>query len=120
MTAPSRSRLGNAARSGKRFIGIRLALSQLGRQVGHRAHPQQLALDVFVQLIFPPHRGDLLPAHLDLIQIELPQSAMIAIRVEIEEIASGKMDKTDNVLKNAPHTAESIISDNWNHSYSRE
>src|ERR1039458_10781970 len=58
MTAPSRSRLGNVARAGKRFIGIRLALSQLGRQVGHRAHPQQLALDVFVQLIFPPHRSE--------------------------------------------------------------
>ena len=29
-------------------------------------------------------------------------------------------DKTDNVLKNAPHTAMSVIADNWNHSYGRE
>jgi glycine dehydrogenase len=46
--------------------------------------------------------------------------AMIAIREEIEEIANGKMDAKDNPLKNAPHTAESIIADNWNHSYGRE
>ena len=46
--------------------------------------------------------------------------AMITIRKEIAEIAEGKADVTDNVLKNAPHTAESVISDNWNHGYSRE
>jgi glycine dehydrogenase len=46
--------------------------------------------------------------------------AMIAIRAEIEEVANGSMDKTDNVLKNAPHTAESIIADNWSHAYARE
>jgi glycine dehydrogenase len=46
--------------------------------------------------------------------------AMIAIRKEIDEVISGKVDKTDNVLKNAPHTAKVVVSDNWNHSYSRE
>ncbi len=47
-------------------------------------------------------------------------AAMIAIRKEIDEVTSGKVDKADNVLKNAPHTAESVIADNWSHSYSRE
>ena len=47
-------------------------------------------------------------------------SAMISIRKEIDEIISGKADKQDNVLKNAPHTAKSVIVDNWNRSYSRE
>lgn len=46
--------------------------------------------------------------------------AMIAIRQEIAEIESGKMDAEDNVLKNAPHTAESLIVGEWNHPYSRE
>ncbi|GAX40015.1 glycine dehydrogenase [Tolypothrix sp. NIES-4075] len=46
--------------------------------------------------------------------------AMIAIRKEIAEIESGKMDAQDNVLKNAPHTAESLITGEWNHPYSRE
>lgn len=47
-------------------------------------------------------------------------SAMIAIRKEIDEIISGKADKEDNVIKNAPHTAKSVITSNWNHAYSRE
>ncbi|MBH8555004.1 aminomethyl-transferring glycine dehydrogenase [Nostocaceae cyanobacterium CENA357] len=46
--------------------------------------------------------------------------AMIAIRQEIAEIESGKMDVQDNLLKNAPHTAESLIAGEWNHPYSRE
>ncbi|GAB2997772.1 aminomethyl-transferring glycine dehydrogenase [Cyclobacterium sediminis] len=46
--------------------------------------------------------------------------AMIAIRQEIREIEEGKADKQVNVLKNAPHTAASIISDNWEMPYSRE
>jgi len=47
-------------------------------------------------------------------------NTMIAIRKEIDEIISGKADKLDNVLKNAPHTAKSVITDNWSRSYSRE
>jgi glycine dehydrogenase len=46
--------------------------------------------------------------------------AMIAIRQEIAEIESGKADTQDNLLKNAPHTAESLIIGEWNHPYSRE
>lgn len=45
--------------------------------------------------------------------------AMIAIREEIREIEDGKADKIDNVLKNAPHTALEVVSDDWKHSYSR-
>ena len=47
-------------------------------------------------------------------------SVMIAIKMEIDEIISGNADKEDNVIKNAPHTAKSVISDDWKHSYSRE
>jgi glycine dehydrogenase len=46
--------------------------------------------------------------------------AMITIRKEIEEIASGKADVTDNVLKHAPHTAAEVMSDEWKHAYSRK
>jgi glycine dehydrogenase len=46
--------------------------------------------------------------------------ALISIKQEILEVESGKADKTDNVLKNAPHTAQEIASDNWAHPYSRE
>ncbi|MEO6903627.1 MAG: aminomethyl-transferring glycine dehydrogenase [Bacteroidia bacterium] len=47
-------------------------------------------------------------------------AVMISIKKEIDEIISGKADKVDNVLKNAPHTAKSVISDSWKRPYSRE
>jgi glycine dehydrogenase len=46
--------------------------------------------------------------------------AMIAIRQEIAEIEAGKVDPEDNLLKNAPHTAESLLVSDWQHPYSRE
>ena len=46
--------------------------------------------------------------------------AMILIRQEIAEIEQGKMDRQNNPLKNAPHTAEQIVRDSWNRPYSRE
>jgi glycine dehydrogenase len=46
--------------------------------------------------------------------------ALIAIRREIQDVLDGKADATDNVLKNAPHTAEEVTSDRWAHPYSRE
>ena len=46
--------------------------------------------------------------------------ALISIKREIIDVESGKADKIDNVLKNAPHSAQEIASDNWSHPYSRE
>lgn len=46
--------------------------------------------------------------------------ALISIKKEIEEIKEGKADKKDNVLKNAPHTAETLCSDEWGSPYSRK
>jgi glycine dehydrogenase len=46
--------------------------------------------------------------------------AMIGIREEISKIEKGEFNLEDNPLKNAPHTAQSLISDDWNHGYSRE
>jgi len=46
--------------------------------------------------------------------------AMICIREEIEMVILGKFDPIDNPLKHAPHTAQSLLSSDWNHSYSRE
>lgn len=54
-------------------------------------------------------------------KIELDRfcDAMIAIRKEIEEVQQGVADRTDNVLKNAPHTLAEITRDDWKHTYSR-
>ncbi len=46
--------------------------------------------------------------------------ALISIYDEIREIESGDADAENNVLKNAPHTAEIVMSDSWDKPYSRE
>jgi glycine dehydrogenase len=46
--------------------------------------------------------------------------AMISIYAEIEAVASGTADRQNNVLKNAPHTAQQVVSDKWDRPYSRE
>ena len=45
--------------------------------------------------------------------------AMIKIRKEINDIENGKSDKEDNLLKNSPHTAKELISEDWKHKYKR-
>lgn len=46
--------------------------------------------------------------------------AMIAIRAEIAEVEAGTADPEDNVLRNAPHTAQMLLANNWHHAYTRE
>jgi glycine dehydrogenase len=46
--------------------------------------------------------------------------ALIAIRAEIQAIVDGAADPKDNLLKNAPHTADEVTSDAWTHPYSRQ
>ncbi len=46
--------------------------------------------------------------------------AMIAIHAELTAIESGAADKQNNLLKNAPHTADMVAADNWDRPYSRE
>lgn len=47
-------------------------------------------------------------------------AALIAIRGEIQDIIERRMPKTDNPLKNAPHTARMVTAADWSHSYPRE
>src|SRR6266700_5024211 len=46
--------------------------------------------------------------------------ALIAIREEMREIETGKADRENNLLRNAPHTLEDLIADDWDRPYSRE
>lgn len=55
-----------------------------------------------------------------LVELDRFIDAMIAIREEIAKVASGEFDAKDNPLKNAPHTAEVVVANEWNHAYSRE
>jgi glycine dehydrogenase len=45
--------------------------------------------------------------------------AMIAIKAEMDKVASGTWDAADNPLKNAPHTAEMLLAQEWSHPYAR-
>jgi glycine dehydrogenase len=53
-------------------------------------------------------------------EIDRFADALISIKREIDEIANGEADAVNNVLKNAPHTEQIVISDNWDRPYSRE
>jgi glycine dehydrogenase len=46
--------------------------------------------------------------------------ALIAIHAEIQAIEAGRVDRQNNVIKNAPHTAAAVISDKWDRPYPRE
>jgi len=46
--------------------------------------------------------------------------AMISVHAEIKEVAKGNMDRANNMLKNAPHTARQIASEKWERPYTRE
>ena len=46
--------------------------------------------------------------------------AMIRIRQEIQDVVDGAADRIDNVLRNAPHTADELTATEWTHPYSRE
>jgi glycine dehydrogenase len=46
--------------------------------------------------------------------------AMIAIREEVRAVEQGRMDREDNPLRNAPHTAAAVGADEWKHGYGRE
>ena len=46
--------------------------------------------------------------------------AMIQIRAEIQDVVDGRLDRADNPLKNAPHTAMQVSASEWSHAYPRE
>ena len=46
--------------------------------------------------------------------------ALLGIKSEIDEVIENKVDKDNNVLKNAPHTLEMTVNDSWSYPYSRE
>jgi len=53
-------------------------------------------------------------------ELDRLSDALIAIHHEITEIEQDDQDRENNVLKNAPHTAQAVAANEWNHPYSRE
>ena len=54
------------------------------------------------------------------VEIDRFCDALIGIHGEIQEVIDGKVDKENNVLKHAPHTAQIVTSDSWDRPYGRE
>ncbi len=73
-------------------------------------------------LSFPVHGTLMIEPTESESQVELDRfiSALNSIFDEIKEVENGTADKADNVLKNAPHTAEILIANEWTHQYDRE
>ena len=97
----------------KRTTGIEVA-DIAKRLMDYGFHAPTVAFPVHDTLMVEPTESE------NKAELDRFCEAMIAIKNEIKEIAEGKADASDNVIKNAPHTAKSAITDDWKHSYSRE
>ena len=84
------------------------------RLIDYGLHAPTLSFPVPNTLMVEPTESEPLE------EIERFIAAMIAIRAEIRAIESGEVSRTDNVLKNAPHTAAALLPAEWPHAYSRE
>jgi glycine dehydrogenase len=84
------------------------------RLMDHGFHAPTLSFPVVNTLMVEPTESETLG------EIDRFIAAMIAIREEIRLIENGTWPQHDNPLKNAPHTAASLIAAEWSHPYSRE
>jgi glycine dehydrogenase len=84
------------------------------RLIDYGFHAPTLSFPVPGTLMVEPTESE----HLD--ELDRFIDAMIAIRQEIAQVEKGAWPQDDNPLKNAPHTAVSLIKGEWPHAYSRE
>ena len=84
------------------------------RLMDYGFHAPTLSFPVHGTLMIEPTESE------SLAELDRFAQAMLHIFDEINEVANGTADKTDNVLLNAPHPEYSIVSDEWNHPYTRE
>jgi glycine dehydrogenase len=84
------------------------------RLIDYGFHSPTMSFPVAGTLMVEPTESE------DLGEIERFIEAMIAIKAEALALAAGEWPAGDNPLVNAPHTAESVVADSWEHPYSRE
>jgi glycine dehydrogenase len=84
------------------------------RLIDYGFHAPTMSFPVPGTLMIEPTESE------DLRELDRFCEAMISIRREIAKVASGEWDRTDNPLRNAPHTAASVAGTSWSHPYSRE
>lgn len=77
-------------------------------------HAPTLSFPVHGTLMIEPTESE------SLVEIDRFCDVLLQIRQEIADIESGKADKSDNVLLNAPHPEYEVVADEWTHPYSRQ
>ena len=83
------------------------------RLIDYGFHPPTVSWPVAGTIMVEPTESE------SLVELDRFCEAMISIREEIRAIESGTIDRTNNALKNAPHTVEDLVDETWNHPYSR-
>jgi glycine dehydrogenase len=83
------------------------------RLIDYGFHAPTMSFPVAGTLMIEPTESE------DLAEIDRFCDAMIAIRGEIDKVAAGEWPAQDNPLRNAPHTAATLVSE-WSHPYSRQ
>jgi len=83
------------------------------RLMDYGFHAPTLSFPVHGTLMIEPTESE------SLAELDRFADAMLQIYAEIKEVENGTADTTDNVLLNAPHPEYSVVSDEWNHPYSR-
>lgn len=84
------------------------------RLIDYGFHAPTMSFPVAGTLMVEPTESE------DLAELDRFVDAMIAIRGEIDRVAAGEWTADDNPLRHAPHTAASVVVDDWTHPYSRE
>ena len=84
------------------------------RLMDYGYHAPTLSFPVHGTLMIEPTESE------SLMEIDRFCDVLLQIRQEIADIESGKADKTDNVLLNAPHPEYEVVADEWTHPYSRQ
>ncbi|WP_283136847.1 aminomethyl-transferring glycine dehydrogenase [Rhizohabitans arisaemae] len=84
------------------------------RLIDYGFHAPTMSFPVAGTLMIEPTESE------SLAELDRFCEAMIAIRGEIDRVASGAYARTDNPLRNAPHTAASVAADEWAHAYRRQ
>ncbi|MFB2597726.1 aminomethyl-transferring glycine dehydrogenase [Herbiconiux sp. P17] len=84
------------------------------RLVDYGFHAPTMSFPVPGTLMVEPTESE------DLAEIDRFVEAMIRIKQEIDAVAAGEWPADDNPLRNAPHTAQSVIEGEWTHPYERE
>ncbi len=84
------------------------------RLIDYGFHAPTMSFPVAGTLMVEPTESE------DLAELDRFVDAMVAIRAEIDRVASGEWPAADNPLVNAPHTARMLTADEWPHPYSRQ